>query len=54
MGVMPKLQIYVKVVVDLPESEQPQKLGREICRVIKRVYGVRDAEVTSIISVDEK
>ncbi len=53
-GFMPQLQIYVKVVVDLPEGEQPQRLGREICRVVKRVYGVRDAEVSSIIAPDEK
>jgi hypothetical protein len=54
MGFMPEMQIYVKVVVDLPEGEQPQRLGREICRVVKRVYGVREAEVSSIIAPDEK
>lgn len=51
---MPQLQIYVKVVVDLPEGEQPQRLGREICRVVKKLYGVRDAEVSSIVSPDER
>lgn len=51
---MRELQIYVKVVVEVPDSEQPQRLGREICRVVKKLYGVREVEVTSIISPDEK
>lgn len=51
---MRELQIYVKVVVEVPEGEQPQRLGREICRVVKKLYGVREAEVTSIIASDEQ
>jgi hypothetical protein len=54
MGNMREMQIYVKVVVEMPEGEQPQRLGREICRVVKKVYGVREAEVSSIIGADEK
>jgi hypothetical protein len=54
MGFMREMQIYVKVVVEMPEGEQPQRLGREICRVVKKVYGVREAEVSSIIGADEK
>ncbi len=54
MGCMREMQIYVKVVVELPDGEQPQRMGREICRVVKKVYGVREAEVSSIIGPDEK
>jgi len=54
MGIMREMQIYVKVVVELPDGEQPQRMGREICRVVKKLYGVREAEVSSIIAPDEK
>ena len=54
MGIMREMQIYVKVVVELPDGEQPQRMGREICRVGKKLYGVREAEVSSIIAPDEK
>jgi len=54
MGNMREMQIYVKVVIELPDGEQPQRMGREICRVVKKLYGVREAEVSSIIAPDEK
>lgn len=51
---MGEVHIYLKVVVDLQEGEQPQRLSREICRVVQRVYGVREAEVNSIVQSDEE
>jgi hypothetical protein len=51
---MPRTDVYLKVMLDLPEDtgkdrEKPQRVAEEICRVIRRVYGVRTAEVSSII-----
>ena len=50
---MARTQVYLKVELDLPESqkdkERPERVAAEICRVIRRVYGVRNAEVSSII-----
>jgi hypothetical protein len=50
---MPRTDVYLKVVVDLPETgkerEKPQRIAEEICRLISRVYGVRSAEVSSIM-----
>ena len=50
---MPRLDVYVKVEIDLQEGEKPQKLAAEICRMIRKVYGVRSAEVTSTISSED-
>jgi hypothetical protein len=46
---MPRTQIYLKVEIDLDEREQPERLASEICRQIRKVYGVRSAEVSNII-----
>ncbi|MCX6594615.1 MAG: hypothetical protein NTZ56_24140 [Acidobacteria bacterium] len=47
---MALLQIYLKVVIDTDENEdKPEKLGAELVRQAEKVYGVRSAEVTSIV-----
>jgi len=46
---MPRTDLYLKVEIDLDEREQPERLANEICRQIRRVYGVRSAEVSNII-----
>ncbi len=44
--------MYLKVELVLDDKEKPERLAAEICRVIRRVYGVRAAEVSSIIERD--
>jgi hypothetical protein len=50
---MARTHVYLKVELELPESqkdkERPERVAAEICRVIRRVYGVRNAEVSSIM-----
>jgi hypothetical protein len=50
---MPRTDVYLKVELDLPDSgkekERPERLASEICRMIRKVYGVRNAEVSSIM-----
>jgi len=46
---MARTDVYLKVEIDLDEKERPERLASEICRVIKKVYGVRAAEVSSIV-----
>jgi len=45
--------VYLKVELDLPDSEKdrerPERVAYEICRTIQRIYGVRSAEVSSIV-----
>jgi hypothetical protein len=49
---MARTDVYLKVELDLNEDEKPERVASEICRLIKKVYGVRKAEVSSIIEKD--
>lgn len=46
---MPRTDLYIKVELDVDEKEQPERLAREICRQIRKVYGVRSAEISSMV-----
>jgi hypothetical protein len=46
---MPRMDLYLKVELDLDEKEKPERLAAEICRAIRKIYGVRLAEVSSIV-----
>jgi len=47
---MARTDLYLKVTVDHDEDESPDRLGREICRQVEKVYGVRLAEVQSFLT----
>jgi hypothetical protein len=49
---MRRTDLYLKVELILDDKEQPEKLAAEICRMIRKVYGVRSAEVSSMIEKD--
>ena len=56
---MARTDVYLKVELDLPDSgpnpasrnhiDRPERLASEICRMIRKLYGVRAAEVSSIV-----
>jgi hypothetical protein len=46
---MPRTDVYLKIEMDLDEKEAPERVAAEICRMIRRVYGVRQAEVTNMV-----
>ena len=46
---MPRTDLYVKVELDLDEKETPDRIAAEICRMLRKIYGVRQAEVQSIV-----
>jgi hypothetical protein len=46
---MPRTDLYLKVELDLDEKEKPERVAAEICRMIRRVYGVRHAEVSNMV-----
>ena len=54
---MARTDVYLKVEVDLPDSDRtkdrPERLAAEICRMIRKVYGVRNAELTNYVNKDE-
>jgi hypothetical protein len=46
---MARTDVYLKVEIDIGDKEQPERLASEICRQIRKVYGVRSAEISNII-----
>lgn len=46
---MQRLDIYLKVELELDNSEQPQRVARELERLLKKVYGVRSVEATNLV-----
>ncbi len=44
---MQRIQVYLKVVVEVDDEERPEKLTTELQRVLKRVHGVREVELTN-------
>ena len=49
---MARADLYVKVELDLSDGEKPERTAAEICRMIRKLYGVRTAEVSSLIERD--
>jgi hypothetical protein len=50
---VPRIDLYLKVELNLDPKETPDRLATEISRAIRRVYGVRKVEVSSIVDRDE-
>ena len=49
---MSRTDLYLKVELDLDEKERPERVAAEICRLIRKVYGVRSAEVSNMVEKD--
>jgi hypothetical protein len=47
-----RMDVHIKVELDLNEKEQADKIASEIIRLVRRAYGVRTAEVSSIVEKD--
>jgi len=47
---MKRMDLYIKVEVELDEAEKPDKVAAEICRVIQKLYAVRSAELSSAVA----
>ena len=50
---VPRTDLYLKVELDLDPKESPERVAGEISRLIRRVYGVRKVEVSSMVERDE-
>jgi len=46
---MARTDLYIKVELDVDEKEKPERLASEICRLIRKVYGVRSAEISNMV-----
>ena len=49
---MPKVELYLKIELDLDTDENPEKIAQEVCKQVRKVYSVRAADVSSIVPRD--
>lgn len=47
---MKRVDLYLKVTVDVDENEKPEKVAREICRQLEKMYVVRSAELSNTVN----
>lgn len=46
---MMRTDVYLKVELALEEKESAERVAAEICRQIRKLHGVRQAEVSNMI-----
>lgn len=46
---MQRVDLFIKVEVELEEDEKPERVAREICRQIEKIYVVRSAELSNAV-----
>ncbi|MGH9639340.1 MAG: hypothetical protein ACRD3Y_04720 [Bryobacteraceae bacterium] len=46
---MQRVDLYIKVEIELDEKEKAEKVAAEICRQVEKMYVVRSAEVSNSI-----
>ena len=49
---MQRVDLYIKVEVEIEEDEKPERIAAEICRQIQKNYVVRSAELSNAITRD--
>jgi hypothetical protein len=49
---MQRVDLYIKVEVELDEDEKPERVANEICRQIQKIYVVRSAELSNTVAKD--
>jgi hypothetical protein len=47
---MQRVDLYIKVEVQLDEGEKPDRVAAEICRQIEKIYVVRRAELSNAVT----
>jgi hypothetical protein len=49
---MQRVDLYLKIELELDDKDAPAKLAGEICRQIAKQYGVRRAEIQNVVEKD--
>lgn len=47
---MRRVDVYIKVELELDETEKPERVAREICRQLEKLHVVRNAEVSNTVA----
>jgi hypothetical protein len=51
---MPRSDLFLKIQIEHDERDSPERLASEICRAVKKMYGVRLAELTNYVTHAEE
>lgn len=46
---MQKVDLYIKVEIELDEDEAVERVANEICRVLQKLHPVRSAELSNAV-----
>jgi hypothetical protein len=49
---MKRVDLHIKVEVELDEDESPERVANEIIRQIQKIYVVRSAELSNTVTSD--
>jgi len=44
---MQRIQLYLKLVIEGDDDERPERLAGEVQRLLRRVHGVKEIELTN-------
>ncbi|HWF46399.1 MAG TPA: hypothetical protein VG168_05295 [Bryobacteraceae bacterium] len=47
---MKRVDVFIKVELELDEEEKPEKVAGEICRQIQKIYVVRRTEISNVVT----
>jgi hypothetical protein len=50
---MSRTNLFFKVELEHDADENPQRIGNEIVRHVKKLYGVRDVELSAVTTEEE-
>lgn len=49
---MQRVDLFIKVQVEMDDKEKPERVAAEICRQIEKMYVVRSAELSNTVKYD--
>ena len=47
---MKRVDLYIKVELELDKEEKPERVAAEICRQLEKIYFVRSAELSNSVT----
>ncbi len=50
---MTRTNLFLKVEIEHDRDEPPERIGQEICNRVRKLYGVRDVELSNHAAVEE-
>lgn len=51
---MSRTDVYLKIELVLDDKESPARVAAELCRLLRRSHGVREAEVSNLVEREQE